>query len=55
MWTILKNNFIYLFLHVLGLHCCGGFSLVGVSGGRSVVGMCRLLIAMASLVMEHRH
>ena len=45
----------YLFLDVLGLHYCGGFSLVGVSGGCSLVAVCRLLIAMASLVMEHRH
>ena len=35
------NNFIYLFLAVLGLLCCVGFSLVDVPG---------LLIAVASLV-----
>ena len=26
------NNFIYLFLAVLVLHCCAGFSLVAASG-----------------------
>ena len=26
------SSFIYLFLAVLGLSCCGGFSLVAVSG-----------------------
>ena len=33
-WALfLLNNFICLFLAVLGLHCCLGFSLVVVSGG----------------------
>ena len=44
---------INLFLAVLGLHCCLGSSLVSVSRGSSVVAMCRLLIAMDSLVAEH--
>ena len=35
---------IYLFLAVLGLHCCTGFSLVVV---------CKLLIMVDSLVAEH--
>ena len=48
------NNFIYLFLAVLGLHCCMGFSLVAVSRGYSVVAMHRLLTVLASLVSEHR-
>ena len=39
-----KNNFIYLFLAVLGLHCCAGFSLVAMHG---------LLIAEASVAAEH--
>ena len=26
------NSFIYLFMAVMGLHCCAGFSLVAVSG-----------------------
>ena len=39
------NTFIYLFSAVLGLHCCTGFSLVV---------MHRLLIVVASLVVEYR-
>ena len=39
------NTFIYLFSAVLGLHCCAGFSLVV---------MHRLLIVVASLVVEYR-
>ena len=38
---------------VLGLHCCAGFSLVEANGGYSLVVMGRLLIAVASLVVEH--
>ena len=45
-----KNN---LFLAVLALHCCEGFSLVSVSGGYSSVAVPGLLIEVASLV-EHR-
>ena len=45
-------NFLYLFLAVLGL-CCGGFSLVEASGGYSLVAVCGLLIAEASLIVEH--
>ena len=56
----LKNNFIkkiilfiYLFLAVLGLCCCMGFSLVAVSRGYSLVVVpTRLLIEVASLVVE---
>ena len=36
--------FIYFILAVLGLCCCSGYSLVAV---------CRFLIAVASLVVEH--
>ena len=39
-----KKLFIYLFLFVLGLRCCPGFSLVMVYG---------LLTAVASLVADH--
>ena len=35
---------------MLGLHCYTGFSLVVVNGGYSLAVMCRLLIAVASLV-----
>ena len=49
-----KNNFIfYLFLAVLGLHCCAGFSLVAASRGYSLVTAHKLLIVVASLVVEH--
>ena len=34
--------FIYLFLAVLGLHCCAGVSLVGASRGFSLVAVLRL-------------
>ena len=42
-------------LGVLGvcLHCCVGFSLAVVNRGNSPVGVCRLPIAVASLVGEH--
>ena len=41
-------KFIYLFLAVLGLHCCTGFLYL------RQVEVCRLLIAVASLVGKHR-
>ena len=47
-------NFIYLFLAVLGLHCCSGFSLVVASRAYSLVAVHGLLTAVASLVAEHR-
>lgn len=46
---LLKNNFIYLCLAVLDLHCCAGFSLVAVNGGCSLVVVCRPLTAVTSL------
>ena len=39
---------------MLGLHCCVSFSLVAVNSGYSLVAVLRLLIAVASLVVEHR-
>ena len=39
---------------LLGLHCCVGFSLVVGSRDSSLVAVCRLLIVVASLVVEHR-
>ena len=45
--------FICLLLAVLGLHCCTGFSLVAASRGYSLVAVRGLLIAAASLVVEH--
>ena len=38
---------------MLGLHCCTGFSLAGVSRDSSLVVMCGPLMAVASLVAEH--
>ena len=46
--------FIYLFLAALGLCCCAGaFSNCG-EWGLLFVAVCGLLIAVASLVAEHR-
>ena len=48
-----KIYFIYLFLAVLGLHCCArAFSNCG-ERGLLFVAVCRLLILVASLVEEH--
>ena len=45
--------FIYLFLAMLGLGCCVGFSLVAASEGCSLASVHGLAIARASLVGEH--
>ena len=51
----IKNFFLNLFIMaVLGPPCCMGFSLVAASWGYCLVAMLRLLIAVASLVLEHR-
>ena len=42
---------VYLFVAVLGLHCCAGFPLDAVSRSRSLVAVPGLLIAMASLLV----
>ena len=48
-----KIYFIYLFLAELGLHCCPrAFSSCG-ERGLLFVAVCELLIAVASLVVEH--
>ena len=39
---------------MLGLHCCMGSSLVSVSGSYSLAVVHGLLVAVASLAMEHR-
>ena len=54
-YCLFKNNlFIYLFLAVLGLCCCArAFSSCGERGLLFVV-VPRLLIAVASVVAEHR-
>ena len=52
---ILKYLFSYVyFLAVLGLHCYAGFSLAAVIRGYSLLVVRRLLIAVPSLVAEHR-
>ena len=43
----------YLFLAALGLHCCAAFSSCGEQG-LIFVEVCGLLIAVASLAVEHR-
>ena len=43
-----------VFFSVLGLRCCPGFSLVAVNRDCSLVVVSGLLIAVASLVAEHR-
>ena len=48
------NVFVHLFLAVLRLHCCVGFSLVAASRDHSLVVVCGLLLAAASLVVEHK-
>ena len=50
---ILKNKFMHLFLAVLGLCCCSGFSLVVVSGGYSSL-QCAGFSLWWLLVAEHR-
>ena len=47
------KNIVYLFLALLGLCCCVGFSLVVASGGHSLVAVCGFLIVGPSLVSEH--
>ena len=52
-YFIIFFKFIYLFLAVLGLHCCTWvFSSCG-EWGLLFVAVHRLLIAVASLVAEH--
>ena len=51
--TLFLRLILYLFMAVLGLHCCLGFSVVGASGSCFLVAVRGLLIAVASLV-EHR-
>ena len=51
MTTFCRNNFTYLFMLVLCLHCTD-FSLVVVNSGYSVVVVRGLLTAVALLVVE---
>ena len=56
--NFLRNDLIYLFMTVLGLHCHVGFSLGVESGGYSfLTAMCRLPVVVASRclqALEHR-
>ena len=56
MSTFLQIILLFLFLALLGLHCCSGFSLVACGGGGggtySLVAMCGLLIAVTFLVEQ---
>ena len=54
MISDLFNLFVHLFLAVLGLNCCVGFSLVAASRDCSLAVVCGLLVAVASLVVEHK-
>ena len=45
---LFKDLFIYLFLIVLGLHCCASFSLVVASRGYALVEVCSLFIGVTS-------
>ena len=49
VWSFFKKKS-YLLMSVLGLCCCTCFSLVAVNKGYSLVALCRLFIAVASLV-----
>ena len=46
--------FFFFFSVSLSLRCCVGFSLVVASEGYSLVAVYGLLIAVASLVVQHR-
>ena len=48
----LKLLLYFIFLAMLCLHCCVGYSLAVVSKGCSAVVACGLLVAVASLVVE---
>ena len=47
---LLKSYYLFIFVSIGSSLLCMGFSPVAVSGGYSLVGACRLLTAVASLV-----
>ena len=53
-YAFLNKFIIYLFLAVLGLRCCVQASSSCGEWGLLFIAVRRLLIAMASLVAEHR-
>lgn len=54
MGTLKHLLFVYLFLALLGLSCCAGFSVVAVSGGCSLFAVHGLLTTLAFLAAERR-
>ena len=55
LWEWERTFFFNLFiLGCVGFCCCAGFSWVVVSRGSSLVAVCGLLMAVTSLVAEHR-
>ena len=54
LFVVVVNNFIYLLLAVLGLCCYAGISFVAATGGHALAAVQRLLIAVASLTVEHK-
>ena len=51
---LFKKFTFYLFLSVLGLHCCARFSLAVLSGDCSLVAALGFVIAVASFVRKHK-
>ena len=51
--VLFKKSLFYLFLVLLGLCCCVGFSLVAANGGYSLVAVLKFLTVVAFLV-AHR-
>ena len=52
-FILFKNNFLCLYLAVLGLCCSVDFSTVAANRGYSLVSVCGLLIAVPSFAVEH--
>ena len=46
------KKYLLIYLAMLGLPCCTGFSLAVTAGGCVLVAVCGLLIAVAFLVVE---
>ena len=49
-WRLFQNSFYYYFLLCWVFVAMGGLSVVAESGGYSLVAVCRLILAVASLV-----
>ena len=50
--TVMFFIILFIYLAVLGLRCCAGFSLIMASGGYPLVAVQRLLLVVASLIVE---